>query len=703
VRGHVTVTCLGALALMGTACAGPPWFMGSPLNGRPSIPPASARRSVAEQQAAAARAHDAGHTVLELGALLALDDVERLTPEQGTWLVSLLERRAAEFHALGRSIPESRDLARVARVAPPRGAGLLGERAAAERAAGDTWLALGATEEARAAYGRATDLRATDMDFRIRALWGHPPSPATPLSELRAAVSALPLRAVPPFAAAYVTRGGSDRATLERALAAARQERKDALAVRIGEALLRVSRGAATPDAGAGLDGGAADLTPSDAGAGAPDASASDSGGGARDPLVPPPRQVPSDLDGWMVSGATVSARLLPLARSHPELLDGGARARRWIDLLLAEDPTAPDAVELAAIVFGRAGRFGGTERMLMELAYYTPDRADGLARGAAVWDHLGRTREACAQWIRAARWRDDPEDALWRRAISCSRKDPGAGDWRAIRSYVLGRARPDRRAAVAASLDASAGVPAPAQTNPDAGSPTPRCANDVTNVVRGHAFVDSLLCADGNELLKNVQGANPLPDGCFADSYGVSCGEHAFSLAVIPGKPLPAVPPGLLLLNEEALKQFRFASSKLESAPEEARKALDQALEKEQRAPQLWRLRGLTQIMGGHFDLALRDLDRALQLAPRQPLYRLEHGEVRARAGDRPGAIAELRALEKDVAASWSRWRELLSVLATLLDEQKDAAAPAYRKRACATGSKSFCGPRDRTRKQGN
>jgi hypothetical protein len=459
--GRVTLVCLGALALLGAACAGPPWFMGAPLNGRMSIPRASARRSVAQQQAAAARARADGHSVLELGALLALDDVERLTPAQRGRLVSLLERRAAEFHVLGRPIPESRDLARVAQLAPPRGAGLLGERAAAERAAGDAWLGLGATEEARGAYSRAADLGATDMDFRIRALWGHPPSPATPLAELRAAVSVLPLRAVPPFAAAYVTHGGTDRATLARALVAARQEKKEVLAVRVGEALrLAGSGGRGAAGGSSPVDAGASDARTSDPDADVPDASVADAVDGARDappPIDPvPATPVPADLEGWMVSGATVSARLLPLAKTHPEILGDGARMWSWIDLLLVEDATSPDALELAAIVFGRAGRFGGTERMLMELAYYTEDRADGLARGAAVWDHLGRTREACAQWIRAARWRDDPEDALWRRAISCSRKDPGAGDWREIRSYVLRRARPDRRAAVAAGLDAS-------------------------------------------------------------------------------------------------------------------------------------------------------------------------------------------------------------------------------------------------------
>ena len=167
------------------------------------------------------------------------------------------------------------------------------------------------------------------------------------------------------------------------------------------------------------------------------------------------PLPAPARLEGWLLEGVTVEARLLPLLDAHPELLDDVERAVGWIDLLLAEDETSPRVLELGALVFGRAERFGGTERMLMELAFATPDRAVGLARGAAIWERLGRGREACAQWVRAARWRDDPEDPRWRHAIACTRRDPGAGDWREIRSYVLARARPDRRADLARALDA--------------------------------------------------------------------------------------------------------------------------------------------------------------------------------------------------------------------------------------------------------
>jgi hypothetical protein len=451
---------LGALAALG-ACTGPPWFMGEPLDGRASVPRTRKNPSWRALEVEAGTARVKGQTVRELPALIALDDLERLTPAHRERLVTLLERRAAEFRALGRPIPESRDLDRLAHLAPARGAGLLGEHAAALRAAGDERLAVGDVNEARAAYDHAARLGAADMDFRVRALWGHAPPASTTLAELRAEIAALPLRAVPPFAEVYLARGGRDRATLVRALAAARQQKREGLAARAEEALraeTTTADGEGGADGGAGAEGGAGATGGAGADAGADDAPVSAPGEGASDaaPTDGVPVPVPGDLDQWVLAGVTVEARLLPLLDAHPELLDDVQRAVFWVDLLLDEDGTSPRVLELAALVFGRAARFGGTERMLMELAYATPDRADGLARGAEIWERLGRRREACAQWVRAARWRDDAEDPTWRRAIACTRRDPGVGDWREIRAYVLGRARPERRAALSAILDAS-------------------------------------------------------------------------------------------------------------------------------------------------------------------------------------------------------------------------------------------------------
>jgi hypothetical protein len=332
------------------ACSAPPWQIGRPLNGQKSIPPTTALPTPAEARESAARARSASQPVLEVAALAALEREWRLdavlrarpTPAELARLAELLAARAAAFDELGRAIPESRDLESVARLDPARGAKLQLERARAATAAGDTWKAIGARDDARAAYALAALLGGVAPDAMV--------TPA------RASVSA--------------------------------------------------------------------------------------------------PAALPADVDAWVLGGAALSTRLLPLAAAYPAILDDAPRALRWADLLLDEDPSSPDVLELVATIFGRAGRFGGTDRMLMELAYHTPDRAAGLARGAAVWERIGRPREACAQWIRAARWRDQPEDALWVKAVSCARRDPGAGDWQEIRAYVLGRALPERRDAIAAALD---------------------------------------------------------------------------------------------------------------------------------------------------------------------------------------------------------------------------------------------------------
>ena len=326
-------------------CGAPPWQLGKPLDGRPSIPPDKALASPAQAAADAQKERATGRRVLEISALQRLDSADALSGSARLRLAELLTARATEFHALGRAIPESADLETVARLDPTRGAKLGPARAVAAAAAGDAWKAIGARDEARAAYMRAA------------ALGG-----------------------VPAGDVGIVPRRG------------------------------------AVPAVIAG--------------------------------------QPPADIDGFVFGGASLSARLLPLVASFPWVLDHKARALFWAELLLAEDATSPDVLELVAVIWGRAGRLGGTERMLMELVYHSPDRAAGTARGAAVWERLGRPREACAQWIRAARWRDDPEDPVWRKAYACARRDPGAGDAKAIRDYVISRARPDRREALAAELE---------------------------------------------------------------------------------------------------------------------------------------------------------------------------------------------------------------------------------------------------------
>jgi hypothetical protein len=343
---------VGACALA-VGCSLPPWQIGRPLDGRPSIPATEARPTPAEARQTATRARAAAEPVIELEALAALERSWRLdavlraqpTVAEEARLAELLWRRAMMFHVLGRPIPESRDLETAARLDPARGAMFIPERAAAAAAAGVCWKRIDAPAEAREAFTLAARLGGVAPD-------APPPTPAA---------------------------------------------------------------------------------------------------------LIP--TNVPLDVEGWVLGGPTLSARLLPLAAAVPAILNDVPRALRWADILLEEDPTSPEVLELVALIFGRAGRFGGTDRMLTELTFHTPDRAAGLARGAGVWEQLGRPREACAQWIRAARWRDEPADPLWVKAISCARKDPGAGSWQEIRAYVLGRARPEQRERLAAALD---GTPLP-------------------------------------------------------------------------------------------------------------------------------------------------------------------------------------------------------------------------------------------------
>ncbi|MES1209828.1 MAG: hypothetical protein ABUS79_28160, partial [Pseudomonadota bacterium] len=340
-----------AVALVG-GCTWPPWRFGAPLDGKPSIPAHPAIPSPREARAAAAAARAAGQPVLEIRALQVLDRSYRLdatlrarpTPLETARLAELLEARAAAFRALGRAIPESRDLEGVARLDLARGQRTIPLRAAAAARAGDFWKSIHAADDARAAYALAAAL------------------------------------------------------------------------------------GGVAPDA--------------------PGAAA------APGPL---PSPLPQDLGSWVLQSPALSTRVLPLAVAAPWVLDDQPRALSWAELLLDEDPSSPDVLALVALIFGRAGRFGGTERMLTELTFYTPDRASGLARGAHVWEQVGRPREACAQWIRAARWRDQPEDPLWLKAIACTRRDPGAGDWREIRAYVLDRTPPDERDEAAERLDAAA------------------------------------------------------------------------------------------------------------------------------------------------------------------------------------------------------------------------------------------------------
>jgi len=73
-RAAITLSACAVAA----ACSAPPWQIGRPLDGRPSIPPTEARPTPAEARQTAARARAAGEPVIELGALAALERSYRL-------------------------------------------------------------------------------------------------------------------------------------------------------------------------------------------------------------------------------------------------------------------------------------------------------------------------------------------------------------------------------------------------------------------------------------------------------------------------------------------------------------------------------------------------------------------------------------------------------------------------------------------------
>jgi hypothetical protein len=236
----------GAMVAAGTGaglsgCSSPPWQIGAPLNGRPSIPPTEARLTPREAREAISRARALGQTVLELEALASLAGAERLTPIESARLCDLLAARAEAFRAGGRPAPASRDLELLSRLDPPRGNRLLSERARLAAAAGDTWKAIGARTEAQAAFDLAARLGG------VERAWAPEPPPATPV------------------------------------------------------------------------------------------------------PAAPPP-----DVSGWVLQGASLSERLLPLAAAFPAVLDDQPRAQRWAELLLDEDPSSPDVLELVAFIFAR-------------------------------------------------------------------------------------------------------------------------------------------------------------------------------------------------------------------------------------------------------------------------------------------------------------------------------------------------------------
>ena len=335
-----------ALALVD--CGAPPWQLGKPLDGRPSIPPGQAVVSPARAAADAEQARASGRRVVEITALAQLDAADRLDGAQAARLANLLVERATEFHALGaRDSREHRsrdsgapgsDPGRAAG-ASPRG----GRRGGGRRLESDRRARRGACRiRARVGAGRRQPRRhghqapAQGAARRVRAAASRPRM-STPTCWRARRCRRACCRWSPRIRGCSTTRRARWRGP-RRCWPRTRRR--------------RTCWSWCARDLGPGR----------------------------------PLRRHGADADGARV----------PFARSR-----GGDRARRR----------------------GLGARSGARARRA---------RSGSAPRAGATI----------------------PEDPVWRTALACARRDPGAGDPKAIRDYVVSRARPDRREAIAAELD---------------------------------------------------------------------------------------------------------------------------------------------------------------------------------------------------------------------------------------------------------
>jgi len=425
------------VTLVAAGCAGSPWFMGHPLDGRTVVPARSRALTVADHRRDLDAARARGEKVVELAELGALEERGALRPDDVKRFAALLRERARDWIALRRPIPLAEDLRHLVALEPARARALTVPLRNADRAAGDAWLALGENARAEVEYRAAERLGATGMLFRFRAAWEASPADLDD-DTLARGLAELPERALAPFAAAYLDGGGADPALVRRAWRAARVYGPAELVKRI-EGLPTVTREAGGSEASIGGDRDPADSV-----------------------ALPEPRS-----DDRLYHGPTLVRALSAAAAAFPNLLEPGPRSRDWADRLLAEDSTSPDSLELAALIDARAGRTEGAAEKLSDLVFYSSDRAAGYARVARVWERTGEPRRACLAWEKAAHLGavDDPR---WCDLIACLRRNPGAGDADAVarfarlRSTILtcDAAPPDT-----GSLAPDAGVDAPLRT----------------------------------------------------------------------------------------------------------------------------------------------------------------------------------------------------------------------------------------------
>jgi hypothetical protein len=445
-------TAAAAGALLAVGCAGAPWFLGEPLDKRPVIPPTSRAETVADHRRKLDDAQQRGEKVVELAELSALEQRGALRVLETKRFSALLRERAKDWIALRRPLPLVDDLRHILALEPERTRSLAVAVRSAERAAGDLWLALGENARAEDEYRRAARLGAPNTLFRLRAAWGASPADLE-TDVLERALAELPDRALGPFTAAYLDGGGSQPPLLARAWRAARVYGPPELQTRI-EAV--AGPGMFTPDEG---------LKPNP-----------DVGGAGRDPQQPLAVSAPATLaepgaGDRLYGGATLVRSLLPLAEAFPGLLAPGPRSRDWSDRLLAEDPTSPDSLELAALIDAQAGRIEGAARKLGDLVFYSPDRATGNARAAHVWERVGAGRRACLAWERATHF-GPADDPRWCDLAACLRRNPGAGDALAVERFARERTPAPRCVSAdagAPSTDAAVPVPIDAAVPADA------------------------------------------------------------------------------------------------------------------------------------------------------------------------------------------------------------------------------------------
>jgi hypothetical protein len=334
---------------------------------------------------------------------------------------------------------------------------------------------MGQSGQAEEEYRHAERDGMGGMVFRFRAVWGAAVGDLD-RPTLEEAITELPGKVLAAFSEAYLAAGGDKPAILDRGWAAARVHGPPDLARRLDErrrsAQVTRAPGEGTPPSGLassapgtlapGAEGPepppptsqpmAAAPAPAPAAASpTPAASAAETPALVAAPPLAPPRTLPAEPGGpperphddpWLdlYGGPTLARRLMSAAGRHPEVLTAGSRSRDLAVHLLAEDPTSPDSLELAARIEALAGRVDSAAAKLEDLVFYSGDKVRAAARVAIVWQEAGQRRRACAAWEQAA-LAGAVDDPHWCQFLRCAAETPGASNLDLAERFVSGRA----------------------------------------------------------------------------------------------------------------------------------------------------------------------------------------------------------------------------------------------------------------------